>query len=136
MAAAVPGIQAFRECGWPALVVVLFALLGAVLGLTALGLAVAKTELARAVAVLALGVALAAPGMGAVGTFVGRLVVNRALEGEVLDPSHIDRIRVAGYAEAEQCTTLGLVVGALPLVVAVAGVLVAFLRRRKPEPHA
>ena len=124
------GFEAFRECGWPAFAVLLLAALGALLGLVALALAVARQPWARALGALAVCVALSAVGAGVAGSALAERQVDRALAIAGLDASQLARIRAQGYAEAQQCTKIGVASGALPLTLSLVGIGVALLRRR------
>jgi hypothetical protein len=123
------GLEAVRECGWPAFVVLLVAAIGSVLALVTLSLAIARLRWALALAGFAACVALSAIALGVVGSAVAERQVDRALAIAGLDASQLARIRAQGYAEAEQCTKIGVASGALPLTLSLIGMLVALLRR-------
>ncbi|MEZ4222416.1 MAG: hypothetical protein R3B13_15870 [Polyangiaceae bacterium] len=124
----------FLECGWAAWVVVLVAVVGVAAGLTGLGLALFRPKWGLGVGVLALGIALTIPATGVIGTTLGRSKVDEVLTSGAIDPAMKERIRAVGYAEAKSCTTLGLTFGALPGLLSVIAVGLAFVRRgTRPE---
>ena len=131
MQAAPFGLQAFRECGWPAFLVLILAGVGVLLALVTLGLAVARQRWALALGGLASCVAIAAMAAGALGSALGERQVERALALAGLDAEQSAHIRAQGYAEAEQCTKLGLASGAVPLALSLTGLLLAALRRHR-----
>ncbi|HMJ09814.1 MAG TPA: hypothetical protein VK524_00340 [Polyangiaceae bacterium] len=122
-------MRAFFECGWAAYALSFVAVLGLAVGLTGLGLAVFRVRLAPVIAGVGLMLALSAMGTGVLGTFLGERKVDRILAGPSIDPSAKAAIQAEGYAEARQCTELGLGLGAAPAVVGAAALLVALMRR-------
>lgn len=103
-------------CGWPAWVILLFAIMG--LGLAALGflLALLKKPLGGAiVGGVAILVSLGSIGMGPVGAMLGRSITDDALSRDYIDESQKARIREMGYAEADGCKDVGLALGSTPL---------------------
>lgn len=127
-------METFRECGWPAFVVLGLGGLAVLAGLVALAVAIFKPRVGLVLGVVALAVSCSVPAMGAGGTVLGRSKVDEALSGGGIDPTHKERIRQVGYQEAGQCTTLGASLGALPLVLSLVALGVAALRR-KPAPQ-
>ncbi|MDC0747301.1 hypothetical protein [Polyangium mundeleinium] len=110
-------METFRWCGWPAWVILLFAILG--LGLAALGflLALMKRPLGGAiVGGVALLVSLGSIGMGPVGAMLGRSMTDQALQGDYIDASQRALIRETGYAEADGCKDVGLALGTTPFL--------------------
>jgi hypothetical protein len=122
-------MRAFFECGWAAYALTVVALLGLAVALTGLGLAVFRVRLAAVVAGLSLLLALSAMGTGVLGTFLGERKVEQVLALPAIDPSAKAAIRAEGYAEARQCTELGLGLGAAPALVGALALLVALIRR-------
>lgn len=124
-----------QECGWPAYAVLFFALVAFVAAIAALAMAALRARHAMVAATLALALALAvaAAALGPMGTFLQQRKVDEILATESIDPSAKARIFEAGYAEAAQCTNLGLGFGALPLVLASVAIALAFARRPLPE---
>lgn len=127
-------MEAFRECGFMSFAVLLLGVIAVVLGLIAVALALLKPRIGLVLAVVALAASCGVPGSGAAGTLLGRMKVDEAVSGGAINPEMRERIRAVGYAEARQCTTLGGVVGALPLVLALGALGVAFARRRADAP--
>lgn len=121
--------EAIQECGWPAYAVLfasIVALGGALVGLL---MAVLRARLALGVSAIALALALLAASIGPMGTFAQRRRVEAALEGPAIEPAQRARILAVGYAEAAQCTNLGLGFGVLPLTLAAGAFALALLRR-------
>jgi hypothetical protein len=123
-------MEAFRECGFPAFLVLALAIIAMVVGIVALSLAILKPRWGLVLSALALAVSCSVPGSGAAGTAYGRQMVEDAVGGESIDPSMRQRILKQGYQEAGQCTTLGVGFGALPLLLSLGALGVAFARRR------
>lgn len=123
-------MEMFRECGWPAFVVLALAMVAVIVGMVALGVAIARPRAGLLLGVVAVAVSCSVPAMGAGGTMIGKSAVDRALSGPSVDPAQGERIRRVGYAEAGQCTNLGASFGVLPLVLAVAAIGVGALRKR------
>ena len=127
-------MQMIRECGFVAYVVLALGLLAVVVALVAVSIAILKPRIGLVLSVLALAVSCGAPGAGVAGTLWNRSKIEDALSGASVDPSQRERIREIGQAEAAQCTTLGLGTGALPLLLSIAALGVAFMRRKaRPE---
>jgi hypothetical protein len=126
-------MEMFRECGFVAFVVLAAALLALVAAIVALCVAALTRRFGVAVAVMALALALVVPALGAVGTLWGRNVTDSAISGESIDPAQRERIRQAGYQEAAQCTSLGAMTGALPVLLSVVACVIAVVRRRPRE---
>lgn len=122
-----------QACGWPAYAVLFFALVALVAALVALAMAALRVRNATVAATLALALAVAASALGPMGTFLQQREVDEILATESIDPAAKARIFEAGYAEAGQCTNLGLGFGALPLVLASVAIALAFARRSSPE---
>lgn len=120
-------MQLFVECGWAAWLVLLLTLAALTLSIVALVLGIVRARAARLVSVLAVAAALLPAGTGALGTFWGRHQVDYALAGA--HPDQRETIREQGYAEAAQCTKLGMGGAVAPLALAVAALLVVVLRR-------
>jgi hypothetical protein len=126
--------QAMQECGWAAYAVLLVSVVAFGVALAALAMAAARARFAPAVAAVVLALALLAASIGPVGTFSQRRMVEGAVSGEAIDPAMRARILAVGYAEAAQCTNLGLGFGALPLVLAAGALAFAFARRQPQLP--
>lgn len=127
-------MQMIRECGFMAYVVLALGLLAVVVGLVAVSIAILAPRIGLVVSVLALAVSCGVPGAGAAGTMWNRSKIEDALAGASVDPAQKERIREIGQAEAAQCTTLGLGAGALPLLLSIAALGAAFMRRKsRPE---
>jgi hypothetical protein len=121
-------MEMFLECGWSAWVTLLLGLVSLVVTGVALGLALMRNRFALALSFLALAIALSPAAAGVAGTYMGRNMVERALVG--VTPEQRERILAVGYAEAAQCTRLGLGFGALPMALGFAGIGVALVRRK------
>jgi len=104
-------------CGWPAWVILLFAILGFALAALGFLLSAAKKPLGGAiVGAVAVLVSLGSVGMGPVGAMLGRSMTEDALASGAIDPSMKARIREAGYEEADGCKTVAFSLGSTPLV--------------------
>ncbi len=123
-------MEMFRECGWPAFVVLALAMVAVLVGMVALGVAIARPRAGLILGVVALATSCSVAAMGAGGTVIGKNATDRALSGAGVNPEQRERIRVVGYAEAGQCTSLGAGFGALPLVLAAAAIVVGLLRKK------
>lgn len=127
-------MEAFRECGPPAFVILLMAVVGLLLGLVAFAIAFARPKIGLIVGSIALLLAFATPIAGVVGMARGRAKVEEALRGGSVDPAYEERIRQQGNLEASQCTSLGAFGSALPLLVSVGALLFSFVRRQTEKP--
>jgi hypothetical protein len=123
-------MEAFRECGFPAFAVLALTIVAMVIGLVAVSLAILKPRIGLILSALALAVSCSVPGTGAAGTAYGRRMVEGAVSGASVAPELRERIRQQGYAEAAQCTSLGVGFGALPLLLSLGALGLAFARRR------
>jgi hypothetical protein len=122
-------MEMFRECGWPAFAVLGLGGLGFLVGFVALAVAIASPRAGVVLGTVALAVSCSVPAMGVGGTLIGRNKTDEALAG-VGSPEDRERIRELGHHEAGQCTTLGVGVGALPLVLALAALTLGALRKK------
>ena len=127
------GWAAFQECGAAAWAVLFSAMLTAMIGLVAVGVAISGSKAGRVVAFVAFAFALLPAGCGVAGTSIGRSKVEGALAGESIEPDLKVRIRAQGYAEAAQCTSIGGVCGAPGILLSLAAIAVALTRRRQPQ---
>lgn len=127
-------MQAFVECGWPAWVVLLGVIVALPIAATALALAIHRKRTAPVMALLALSIGMAPYGCGTVGEVIGRSQVDAVLSGGSVDPVFAEEIRVTGYAEAAQCRKIGLGGSALPGLVALVALGLAFARRDPAAP--
>jgi hypothetical protein len=127
-------MEAFRECGVPAFVILLIAVVGVLLGLIAFSVAFFKPKAGLIIGSIAFLLAFATPIVGVVGTAMGRAKVEQALRGGAVDPAFKERIRQQGNLEASQCTSLGAYGCALPLLLSVGAMLFSFVRRQTETP--
>ena len=127
-------MEAFRECGFPAFVILLVAVVGILLGLVAFSIAIFKPKAGLIIGSLAFLLAFATPIVGVVGTAMQRAKVEQALSGGSIDPAVKERIRKQGQLEASQCTSLGAFGSALPLLLSVGAMLFSFVRRQTEKP--
>lgn len=127
-------MEAFRECGVPAFVILLIAVVGVLLGLVAFSVAFFKPKAGLIIGLVAFLCAFATPIVGVVGTAMGRAKVEQALSGGSVDPAFKERIRKQGNLEASQCTSLGSFGSALPLLLSVGAMLFSFVRRQTELP--
>lgn len=127
-------MEAFRECGTPAFVILLMAVLAFVFGLIAFAIAFVRPKIGLILGSVALLLAFSTPIVGVVGTALGRAKVEEALRGDSIDPSFKERIRQQGNLEASQCTALGAFGSALPLLLSVGAMLFSFVRRQTEKP--
>ncbi|MFO0571234.1 MAG: hypothetical protein U0263_36730 [Polyangiaceae bacterium] len=129
-------MEAFRECGFPAFLVLALGILAVLGGLVALGVAIAKPRAGLVLGVVALALACVVPAAGVGGTLLGRQKTDEAVSGVSIDEGQRERIRIQGYAEASQCTTIGAGAGALPFVLALAALGLAVARRKSAPQNA
>lgn len=122
-------VEAFQNCGASAYLVLLLSMVALLIGLVALALVFSGSRAAKIVAGLALAGALTAMGAGLLGAALGRKTVDEVLQSGAIDPEQHDRIRAVGYAEAAQCSDLGLGMGAVPLLLGGVALVVAFTRK-------
>lgn len=128
-------MEMFRECGWPAFVVLALGVVAALLALTAIAVAIARPRAGLILGVVALAVSCSVPGTGVGGTLMGKKKVDEVVDSGAVSPDVVERIRKVGYQEAAQCTNLGLGVGSLPLLLAVVAIGLGFLRRNARPPE-
>jgi uncharacterized protein (TIGR03382 family) len=102
------------------------------LALTALVLIIVRRALGArvtSIAVVTLGLLIVA--LGPLGKARGHAVVDRAVGGGSIDPEQRERIRRKGYEEVDQCTAVGLAMGAPAALVGGVLLVGAQLRRRR-----
>jgi hypothetical protein len=61
----------------------------------------------------------------------GRQVTDSVLETPAIDPAEKEKIRAVGYAEAQACVSVGISLGAMPLVAGLAALGVAVRAKKK-----
>ncbi len=110
--------------------ILLLGIFSVLFGLVALGLGFVKPRYGLIAGVVALAFSCSVPGMGVIGMVRGRQVIESAISGASVNPEQKARIRAEGYRESGECTTLGLGVGALPLLLALAALGVGLGRRK------
>ncbi len=125
----------FAACGFASWLCVLCAMLALPLCITAAVLAFSRARGAKILAVLALIASLLPASAGLFGMLLGRAKTDQVLDMPGITPFDKERIRQMGYEEANGCLMVGGVLGALPLVLGVTAVTVAF-SRRAGEPSA
>jgi len=128
-------MEAFRECGSAAFVIMSLVALSTIMALSGYAVAFAKPRVGIVLGALGLVFAFITPVVGVVGTAMGRAKVELALKSGVA-PEFADRLRQQGYAEASQCTQIGAFGSGLPLILSVGATLFSFVRRQteKPDP--
>ncbi len=123
----------FQECGSPAWLCLLLSLPALGAAVVALALAVGKTRgTARIVGLVAVCLGVAVLGVGALGRQMGLAKTEGALSGASIDDETKARIRAEGTKEANGCVEVGGVLGALPLLLGAAAIVVG-LAAAKPE---
>ncbi len=125
--------ESVQLCGWTGLLIVAAAIVALPLGVVAIGLSAMGKRAGWVLGVLALIASLVIPSIGILGTMLGRSVTDEALSGGSVDPSHREKIRQVGYAEADRCTSLGLTGSALPLLLSLSAIGLAFAKRKADE---
>jgi hypothetical protein len=125
-------VETFKECGWPGWIILLLGLVSLGVSLLALVLILLKKPTGGVIAgALAALLGLSSIGMGPVGTMLGQQVTDQVLAGESIDPSMRERIRLQGYEEARGCITVGVSLGAVPVLASAAMLLFGILSSRK-----
>lgn len=120
----------FQACGFASWLCLLAAILATPLCIAAVAFAFSRAPGRKVLAVLAFVASLLPMSAGLFGMLVGRAKVDAVLDTPgLIDPASKELIRREGYAEAGGCLTIGGVLGALPLVLGVTAVAVAFGRR-------
>lgn len=123
--------QAIRECGFWGYVALFLGFLGTAIGVGAVvAFALAKRRVALTLGVFALLAAMFSFGAGAAGRQLGRATVESILP--LVAPDQAERLREAGYAEADQCVSVGGGAGALPVLLGLLGVLSGIASRKMP----
>jgi hypothetical protein len=129
-------LRALNMAGWSGWVLLLIGIVGAIASVACVVLIAARSSDARArasgllLATIPMLFATAAFGLGVLGLAIGRQRVHAALAGVDM-PSVTEAILHEGYLETLYSLRIGLVAGALPFVLGVAGVGIG-LARRKP----
>jgi hypothetical protein len=127
--------EEFRNGGWMNWFILLFGLAGAGIALISLVLAAMRSRAALPVGIAAVAVGAWIAGLGLLGTYTNRRVVDDALASGGITPSQVERIRRVGYEEARSCATFGLRFAALPLAAGAIAIAVGLSRRRtEAEP--
>jgi hypothetical protein len=124
-------MQMLFECGAAGYLVLGLTLLALLFALVAVGVAVLRPRIGILIAAVAVAASCTPGGAGILGTQLGRAKVDAVLAGPAIDPEVRERIRNVGYAEAAQCTPLGLGGSVPPLVLALVALAVAAARRAK-----
>ncbi len=124
---------AITECGWPAWVVILVAIVAIPISATALALAVNRKRTAAIMAALSLSFGFAPYACGTIGEQISRARVDGVVDGGAIDPGKVDVLRAAGYGEAAQCRKVGLGGSAIPGLLSIAALALAMVRR---DPNA
>ena len=70
-------MEMFRECGWPAFVVLALAMVAVLVGMVALGVAIARPRAGLILGVVALATSCSVAAMGAGGTVIGKNATDR-----------------------------------------------------------
>lgn len=112
--------------GWTAYVCLLLGIIGIPFSLLAITLTIARVRAARLVAILVLCLGGLAPAFGAFGMYRGRAIVDDVLLSPAIEPSNKAKIRQQGYYEAQQALNVGLVCGALPLLLGAVSLALTF----------
>jgi hypothetical protein len=121
--------EMIRACGPTGYVLVALSALAFALAATALALSALRWKHAQLGAALALVVSLAPFIAGIVGTLRGRQAVDRAVAGVAAQPGMRLRLQRQGYFEVQRCTRAGMTLGALPVVLGAAAMLLALALR-------
>jgi hypothetical protein len=114
--------ESFRDCGSPAFLVAFLAGVGILASGAGLGVILGARErrLRIAMAVVVLTIGLAAVGAGVVGKMIGRARTEQAIAmmggSSAIGPTMRAQILEEGYYESEQCVSVGLGGGAIPLI--------------------
>jgi hypothetical protein len=122
-------MNAIRECGVPALLVLLLALAATVCGVVAIVLGAIRSRGAPYVSAAAAFVGACAVGTGFLGAAYGRARVDSVVDTGAVAPSMVPRLRAEGYREAGECSSIGAFVGGGPLLLGLVAVGLVFFRR-------
>ena len=126
----------FLGCGWAAWVMLLLFVVSSVLGLVGVALLIDRSRAAWLMGVSTLGVGVLIAGAGVGGEMWGRSATDASLPFRCADPSQLETIRRAGYADAAHCRTLGLFGSAVPLLGGLAVAFVGRARKRRRKDTA
>jgi hypothetical protein len=124
--------ESFKNCGMGALAMLFLGLFGLLACVLALLLTMTRKAMAGIIsAAAAIALALLSFAAGPAFAMYGRSVTDNAVSTAGLSVPDQERLRAAGYAEAESCVSVGLSLGAMPLVAGVIALLVAIRARKR-----
>lgn len=131
-------LMAIKMAGWTGWALVFLGFVGALVSVACVSLTAARGADAGArklgffVAAVPMLFATAAFGLGMIGLALGRQRVHAALAGVDM-PSVNEAILHEGYFETLYCVRIGLIAGALPALLGVAGIGIALARRKSGD---
>jgi hypothetical protein len=125
-------LESFKNCGWASFVMLILGLMGLGACILALVLALVRRPVGGIIAAGAsILLGLMSFGAGPIGSMYGRQVTDSALDSPDIEPALKERIRTAGYEEASACVSVGLSLGAMPVVAGVIALGVALRAKKK-----
>lgn len=125
-------MESFRNCGWASYAMLFLGLMGLGACILALVLALVRRPVGGVIAggaSILLG--LMSFGAGPLGAMYGRQVTDSTLDSLAMEPAEKEKVRDAGYAEANACVSVGFSLGAMPLVAGCAALAVALRAKKK-----
>ncbi len=120
-----------RDCGspaWLAIFVAMIAFIAAVSGLVVSFVVKSKAP-GIGIGIVALMLSISVGTIGLLGRTWGLSQMEKALQGEAIDPSQKAAIRQEGTFEAAQCVSTGLIFMVLPLLISGAALAVALFKK-------
>lgn len=118
-------------CGWTGLAILALGFLTLVVAFVGILLGALGKGPAIAVGIVALVLSLGMPGIGVIGTSLGKNLTDQAVTSGAISPEDRERIRAVGYAEAQTCTTIGLTGAVVPALLALGAIGLGFARRQR-----
>lgn len=129
--------EEFRNGGWMNWIILFFGLAGFAVVMVSVVLAASKSRAALPIGVAAAALGAWIAGLGLIGTFMGRRMVDEAVSGGSISPSQVERIRRVGYEEARSCAKFGVGFAMFPILAGAIAIAAGLSRRRSDaEPEA
>ena len=122
-------MSTFLECGWTSWIMTVMTLAAAACGIAAVVLAARRNAAGKVLGGVTLALSLAVVGAGHAGETLGRAKADAATSSQALDPASRVRLRKEFYQEAAGCVEVGRSFSALPFLLGVAALALAFTRK-------
>jgi len=117
--------QEFKNGGAFNYLILLFGCIGVLAGAVCALLAARRDRFGRVLGMVVVGLAFVILSTGVAGVLINRATTDAASAAEATSAATKDRIKRAGYAEANSCAKFGLGFAAIPLLAGIAAIVAA-----------